>query len=139
MNTSDLTARLRANGHRVTSPRRAVFETLLDATEHLTVEDVAARATSRHPGVNLSSVYRSLDLLAELGLARETRFGDEDAARWELAHPDEHFHLVCQGCGAVDHHAGELVAQIIDHLAGGHHFQAHTVDLTVTGLCQACS
>jgi Fur family ferric uptake transcriptional regulator len=136
--TQDLTTRLRAHGYRVTRPRQAVWRALVDADGHLTVEEVAARVAQHHPGVNLASVYRSLALFSELDLARESRLGDEDATRWELAHPDEHFHLVCDTCGRVEHHAGDLVERIVDHLRAGHRFAATSVDLTVVGTCADC-
>lgn len=137
--TEELTAQLRQQGYRVTRPREAVWQVLVEAGDHLTVEEVATRVTRRHPGVNLASVYRSLALFAQLDLVRESRLGDEDVTRWELAHPDEHFHLVCDVCGAVDHHAGDIVARITDHLRSGHRFDAQSVELTVVGRCAACA
>jgi Fur family ferric uptake transcriptional regulator len=137
--TDELSAQLRVKGYRVTRPRQAVWRALNDAREHLTVEEVAARVAERQPGVNLASVYRSLALFAELDLVRESRLGDEDITRWEIAHPDEHFHLVCDVCGRVDHHAGDLVARVIDHLRSGHHFEPRSVELTVAGRCSGCA
>ena len=133
----ELTERLRAAGYRNTRPRRAVWEVLAAADAHLTVEQIDDRLRRTGESVDLASVYRSLALLAELGLARESHLGDE-AGRWERAHPDEHFHLVCVQCGDVDHHVGSLVAQIRDHLDGGHGFEVHDVDLVVSGRCEAC-
>lgn len=133
-----LTQLLRRHGHRVTRPRRAVYEALT-AADHVTVDELYAMVQEREPGVNLASVYRSLALFAELGLARESRIGGGEAAHWELSHPDEHFHVVCTECGAVDHHVGALVAQITDHLRHGHDFDARSVQLTVTGRCRHCA
>lgn len=131
-------AALRRHGHRVTRPRRAVFAVLADADEHLTVERIEDLVTATGEDVNLASVYRTLALLDELGLARETRLGG-GAATWELAHPDEHFHLVCEACGRVDHHVGSLVADLVDHLADDEHrFEARRVELTVSGRCADC-
>lgn len=135
---ADLEQLLRSRGYRVTRPRRAVWEVLCAADGHLTVEEVAGRILERGHDVDLASVYRTLDLLEELELARSSRLGDTDASRWELAHPDEHFHLVCASCGSVDHHVGSLVAQIRDHLDRGHGFEVGTVELTVTGRCHRC-
>lgn len=139
MSPSELTAQLRSYGHRVTRPRRAVYEALEHAETHLTADELAWRVQQRHPGVNIASVYRSLALFADIGLARETRLGDSDAARWEISHPDEHFHVVCERCGHVDHHVGQLVHDITEHLRAGHGFHARTVDLTVTGRCRECA
>lgn len=135
---TDLEQLLRARGYRVTQPRRTVWEVLRTARGHLTVEQVAMEAETRGHEVDLASIYRSLDLLEQLGLARCSRLGASEASRWELAHPDEHFHLVCRSCGSVDHHVGSLVAEVRDHLDAGHGFAVDTVELTVTGRCADC-
>lgn len=129
---------LRAGGHRVTGPRIAVWQALVQSNGHLTAEELADRVAAIDPTVNLASVYRSLTLFEELDLVRQSRLG-ATAGRWELAHPDEHFHLVCRRCGTVDHHLGSLVQSIKDHLAGGHDFQAENVELIVSGVCAACA
>lgn len=129
---------LREHGYRLTRPRQAVWQVLFEAEGHLTAEQVAAAVEERSPGVNLASIYRSLTLLADLDLVRESRVGEGDAARWEIAHPDEHFHLVCENCGEVTHHAGDLVDQVRDHLAAEHGFEARAVELIVSGLCARC-
>lgn len=136
--TDDMAQALREAGHRVTRPRRAVWSALVEAEGHLTVDELASRVKVHEPGVNLASVYRSLAVFAELEMVRESRLGDEDAGRWELAHPDEHFHLVCEECGSIDHHVGTLVQEVRDHLTDGHGFQPREVELIVTGLCGDC-
>lgn len=129
---------LRTRGYRVTQPRRAVWDVLNAADGHLTVEQVTARIGATGTEVDLASVYRTLSLFEELGLARTSRLGDSEAGRWELMHPDEHFHLLCEVCGEVDHHVGSLVARIRDHLDQGHGFEVRGVELTVTGVCSRC-
>lgn len=136
--TERLEVALRGHGYRSTAPRRAVWQVLVRSGDHLTVERVHELAREAGANLDLASAYRALGLLAELGLARETRLGD-GAGRWELAHPDEHFHLVCTECGDVDHHVGSLVADLTDHLAEEpHRFAADRVELTVTGRCARC-
>ncbi len=137
MNDSDLDELLRARGHRVTDQRRAVWQALTDGG-HLTAEALAVAANEGEAEVNLASVYRTLALFSELGLARESRFGGEEAAHWEVAHPDEHFHVVCEQCGNVDHHVGTLVEQVRHHLLDGHGFEADDIELHVRGRCAAC-
>ena len=135
--TADVADLLRAHGHRVTGPRRAVWRALVESGAHLTAEELSERVARIDPSINLASVYRSLTLFEELDLVRQSRLGDA-AGRWELAHPDEHFHLVCTGCGSVDHHAGSLVTSVRDHLSDGHGFEADQSELTVTGRCASC-
>jgi Fur family transcriptional regulator, ferric uptake regulator len=135
---TDIDRTLRAQGHRSTRPRRAVWRVLAAADEHLTVEQIDDRLRAGDDAVDLASIYRTLALFAEIGIARETRLGGEEASRWERAHPDEHFHLVCAECGDVDHHVGSLVAQIHHHLDQGHGFEVRDVELVVTGRCARC-
>lgn len=129
---------LRSRGHRLTGPRRAVWEVLHSAGEHLTAGQITQRARRAHPEVNRASVYRSLALFAELGLARESNLGMGEASRWETAHLDDQFHLVCECCGRIGHHAGDLVERVRSHLSGEHGFRARRVELHVSGLCGAC-
>jgi len=130
---------LRDSGNRLTEPRLRVWEVLNRSDSHLTVEQIVAEVHLADPTINTSSVYRTLALFADLDLVRESQLGPDEGARWELDHPDDHFHLVCRSCGEVDHHEGDLVDQIRDHLRSGHGFAAEGVDLVVTGLCIACA
>ncbi|MBW3577974.1 MAG: transcriptional repressor [Actinobacteria bacterium] len=130
---------LREHGYRLTQPRQLVWDVLREAGDHLTAEEIADRVQRRSPGINLASVYRSLALLSDLELVRESRLGESGAARWELAHPDEHFHLVCETCGEVAHHVGNLVEQVRQHLSAGHGFHVDSVELVVTGRCAECA
>lgn len=130
-------------GHRTTRPRLAVWAALhqagdVDGDGHLTADEVARRVHVAHPDINLASVYRTLGLFRDLGLVRESRLAGDGASHWELAHPDEHFHMVCDRCGRVDHHVGSLVAGIVDHLQSSHHFVPERVELVVRGHCIDC-
>ena len=129
---------LRQRGYRLTRPREAVFHALASAGGHLTAEAIADRVVAAGEPINLASVYRSLAVLEEVGLARESRLG-EGGRRWELAHPDAEFHLVCDRCGHVEPHGGELVEQVRSHLAAEHGFAADAVTLVVHGTCARCA
>lgn len=135
----DLGTLLRQRGHRVTPPRRLVWSVLQSSDAHLTADAIARRVSEMDPSVNLSSIYRSLALFADLDLVRESSFDSDGASRWEIAHPDDHFHLVCRHCGRVEHHVGDQVEQIRHHLGAGHGFEVESVDLLVSGLCAHCA
>ena len=129
---------LREHGYRVTPPRQRVWR-VLAAGEHLTAEEIVARVADDHgEDVNLASVYRALALMEELDLVRSSRLGEQAPTTWELAHPDEHFHLVCRVCGGVSHHRGTLVDQVATHLREGHDFEPEDIELVVTGRCADC-
>jgi Fur family ferric uptake transcriptional regulator len=134
-----LTDALRQHGYRVTPPRRLVWEVLAESRAHLTADEIAARIARDHEEVNLASVYRALGLLEDLDLVRSSRLGNESTTTWELAHPDEHFHIVCASCGRVEHHRGTLVDEIAGHLRQAHGFRPTTIELVVTGFCRDCA
>lgn len=135
---TELSSVLRGSGHRVTGPRRVVWDVLCNARRHLTAEEVAERARASDPAINRSSVYRSLGLFSDLGIARESTLGPGAASHWEVAHPDDQFHLRCTVCGRVQHHTGDLVGRISRHLADNHGFEAQHVELVVAGTCADC-
>ncbi|HLV89887.1 MAG: transcriptional repressor [Acidimicrobiales bacterium] len=130
---------LEREGHRMTAPRRAVWDVVSTAERHLTADEIAARVRAEHPDVNLSSVYRSLTLFSELGLVRESSLDSGGPAHWEPAHPDDEFHLRCRRCGKVDHHTGDLVGRVREHLEAEHGWVTEQVELLVTGLCPDCA
>jgi Fe2+ or Zn2+ uptake regulation protein len=119
----ELVAALRAGGHRLTGPRRAVWAALSPPASggeaHLSVDEVVERTQALDAGIDRATAYRVLALLEELGLVRASQLDAGDAVRWERAHPDEHFHLRCTACGTVEHHVGTLVATVREHLDDG--------------------
>lgn len=135
---AELGSVLRNHGFRLTSPRWLVWSVLRSANGHLTADEIASLVHEADPTINISSIYRSLTLFEDLDLVRESHLGIDDSARWEIAHPDDHFHMVCRKCGTVDHHVGELVEQIRSHLGDHHDFTADNIDLVVTGVCPRC-
>jgi len=137
MQSMDVAERLRDEGYRMTPQRQLVWEALREAEHHLTAEEIHERVSRTVPDFNVASVYRTLTLLAELGLAREVQLGD-GRGHWEVAHPDDEFHLVCRSCRRVTHHPGDLVEQVRQHLSGEHGFKPEAVDLVVHGVCADC-
>ncbi len=135
----DLEEALRRRDLRVTRPRQLVWAVLHESGHHLTAAEIAAEVARRDPAVNLSSVYRTLSLFADLRLARESRLGADDASHWEPAHADDVIHLVCAGCDAVLHHEGREVERLRTHLGEHHGFVAEWVDVVVHGRCPDCA
>lgn len=134
----DLERALRTHGHRVTEPRRVVWEVLSATDGHLNAQEIAELVRARDSGINVSSVYRTLTLLTDLALVRESRLGDE-ASTWEVAHPDDAIHLVCSRCGTVRHHHTELIEDLRHQLAGRGGFRTASIDVRVDGHCLTCA
>lgn len=110
---------------------------LTSTDRHLNAQEIAERVHDRDPGINVSSVYRTLTLFAGLDLVRESRLGD-DASTWETAHGDTVIHLVCERCGTVHHHDADVVETLRSQLLRGARFRADHIDVRVTGRCAAC-
>ena len=92
-------ARCRERGLPMTAQRRVVMEELLASREHPTAEAIRERAARRVPGISLTTVYRVLDLLGDLGLARKTS-SPGGACRYD-PRLDRHHHLVCMSCDRI--------------------------------------
>lgn len=133
----DVAHRLRTRGYRMTPQRQLVWDALRHAEHHLSAEQIHERVATVVPDFNVASVYRTLSLLADLGLANEVQLGD-GRGYWELAHADDVLHLHCRVCGRVDHHAAEEVERIRAHLSGDHDFEPEDVDVVVHGVCSRC-
>lgn len=134
---SDLGARLRAHGKRLTTQRERVLaavERLGHATPDQVVESVATDGGSPLP---VSTVYRSLDALQELGLLTHTHV-DHRAPSYHLAEHATHVHVLCRGCGWV----GELPLSVADGFAARIDaelgFAADVSHAAVHGLCRTC-
>ncbi|MGH8932719.1 MAG: Fur family transcriptional regulator [Egibacteraceae bacterium] len=134
----DVAHHLRDLGYRLTPQRQLVWDALRrSAGRHLSAEEIHQEVTRTVPDFNVASVYRTLTLLEDLGLAKSVNLGD-GRGHWELSHPDDEFHLLCRMCKRVLHHSGDIVPRLRKHLAAEHDFTAEQVDLVVHGLCADC-
>lgn len=134
----DLMAQLRATGLRATTARRAVLEALLNAGDsHLVADELAERIHTDHPEIHLSTVYRTLDSLADAGLVNLARFHDRPAT-YHLA-VDVHHHAVCTQCGDTLNLPAGVLAPVIRGLAKRYGFRAEPRHLTIVGRCATCA
>jgi Fe2+ or Zn2+ uptake regulation protein len=127
---------LRASGYRVTSQRIVIHDALVDLGRHATAEDVRAAVATRLPNVSLPTVYAGLEALEDSGLVRRVATG-QGPTLYD-AGTEEHHHLVCRRCGAVE----DLVAPVKlgPALAGAkaQGFTAEVAEVVVRGLCASC-
>jgi Fur family ferric uptake transcriptional regulator len=91
---------LREKGHRLTPQRMLVIEALHKADRHISAEEIYRQLHRRYPYANISTVYRTLELLKKLDLVTETDFG-EGRVRYHVAENGHHHHLVCRSCGNI--------------------------------------
>ena len=127
---------LKDRGYRLT-PQRELVLSAVDELGHATPDEVLAKVHEQSSAVNISTVYRTLELLEELGLVRHTHITDRAPTYHSKATPD-HVHLVCRTCGKVlEAHPDEFVP-LLESLLDAHGFEPDLGHLTVFGRCQDC-
>ncbi|MFL6238238.1 MAG: Fur family transcriptional regulator [Actinomycetes bacterium] len=127
---------LRAQGYRLTPQRQLVLEAVT-RLGHATPEEVADAVQKTAHGVNISTVYRTLELLEQLGLVTHTHLG-HGAPTYHSASDADHVHLVCRECGLVTETTPELVGAVLDRLVSEEGFQADVRHLAIFGTCRQC-
>ena len=127
---------LRARGYRMTPQRLAILHVLHHSGKHLNPTEVYERARSQFDGLTETTVYRTLEFLAENGLARPALMGNGHLV-YEIAR-HEHHHLVCRACGKeteVDHNLLKSMYQKLESTSGYKLTDSH---ITFFGLCPEC-
>ncbi|MBO6939094.1 MAG: transcriptional repressor [Deltaproteobacteria bacterium] len=126
------------NGLRSTSQRRLVSEAFFRSTGHLSIEDLLATVREEDSKIGYATVYRTLKLLKDCGLAYERHFGD-GVSRYEVALEDEHHdHLICMSCGKIVEFENDEIEQLQDDLAAKHGFVLKRHVHELYGLCGDC-
>jgi Fur family transcriptional regulator, ferric uptake regulator len=127
---------LRASGYRVTPQRQLVLEAVT-RLNHASPEEICAEVNQTARGVNVSTVYRTLELLEQLGLVTHTHLG-HGAPSYHLAAQAQHVHLVCRECGRVTELPPEAARPLVTALDEEHGFETDVRHLTVFGTCREC-
>jgi Fur family ferric uptake transcriptional regulator len=127
---------LRARGYRVTPQRQLVLEAVA-RLDHATPEEIGAQVQQTARGVNISTIYRTLELLEQIGMVTHTHLG-HGAPIYHLASDAGHVHLVCQECGRVSEIGPDAIRPLITALAERHGFETDVGHLTVFGRCADC-
>lgn len=133
----DVLERLRSSGARLTTPRRAVIRALVEGEPHQTADDLADLVALRHPEVHKSTVYRTLDALAELGLVEHVHLGHGRAV-YHL-HGDDDLHLLCSSCGLVTHIPSSSLDSSRERIARHTGFVLEPGHFALPGLCAGCN
>lgn len=137
MSTGSWQTQLRAKGYRLTPQRQLVLEAVAELG-HATPEEIVTAVRRTAGGVNISTVYRTLELLESLDLVTHTHL-DHGAPTYHAATQDDHVHLVCRDCGDVTEVAPETVIDVVERLAREEGFVADVGHLAFFGRCRGCS
>ena len=135
--TAEIDHQLRQKGHRLTPRRLMVVQVLAEQGDHLTVEAILSAVQKRYPSTNKTTVYRTLELLNELGFVLITDLGS-GRLEFELSgHP--HHHLICERCSArtevEDRFLEPLRASLLEHYG----FSTNLHHFALFGTCPHCT
>lgn len=122
---------MRSKGLKQTQQRQVLFDCFVTSEGHLAIEDLLARAQPELPGIGYATVYRTLKLFTEAGIAHERRFQD-GFSRYEPAEQGEHHdHLICKLCGHIFEFEDDVVERRQAEVAAAHGMKvvAHRHDI----------
>ena len=128
---------LRARGLRWTPQRRLLIEVLAGIDGHVTGADLVERCRRLDPETIPSTVYRTLDVLEEIGLVRHGH-GADGREEYHVLPAVVHGHLHCGGCGAVEEISEDEVAAVAELFGSRHGFAVDGSHITIVGRCRAC-
>jgi Fur family ferric uptake transcriptional regulator len=128
---------LRRAGHRATPQRVAVLSAFGESGIHLTAEEIFQRVEGQIPGMTLSTVYRTLELLRDIQIVTETDLG-EGVRQYELIDDAPHHHLICTECGYMIDFDDSAVTPLRDYVIETYGFEPHLNHLAIFGRCPMC-
>ncbi|MFH1063418.1 MAG: Fur family transcriptional regulator [Candidatus Omnitrophota bacterium] len=139
--------KFRGFGYRMTLARQAILDVLSQTKNHLSAEEIYHEVYKIYPSSGLATVYRTVELLVQIGLVNKFDFGD-GRARYELEigseHKDHHHHLVCMQCRRVIDYTDfieeevELLTKTEKGLSEKYNFQIKKHIIQFYGLCDKC-
>ena len=133
----EIVSKLREQGYRLTPQRMMILSAIEKGIDHVSAEEIYAKVAAKYPQVNISTVYRTLELLERLGLVTETDMGD-GRLRYHPADKGHHHHLVCTECGAITDLDESTLARLKDVLFNRYDFDAELRHMAIFGLCASC-
>lgn len=129
-------SKLRSAGFRITPQRQLILQAV-ETLRHGTPEEILAEVQRTATGVNLSTVYRTLEVLEEVGLVTHAHIG-HGAPTYHAIEEEIHIHLVCDRCKRVDSVHSEIAESFVQTLQRDRGFATDLAHMTLHGLCQRC-
>ena len=131
-----LAAMLRERGLRLTPQRQLILEAVHELG-HATPESVHHHVRERAAGINITTVYRTLELLEELGLVNHTHLS-HGSPTYHAAGEDQHVHLVCRNCGSISEVDPSVMQPVTDRLRDEKGFRVDVGHVSLFGECGDC-
>ena len=132
-----IVSKLSEKGYRLTPQRMMILAAIEDSDDHISAEEIYVQVVAKYSHVNISTVYRTLELLKRLGLVTETDFGG-GRVRYHPADKGHHHHLVCTECGAIIDLDESVLSSLKDTLLREYKFSADLRHLAILGRCANC-
>jgi Fur family ferric uptake transcriptional regulator len=129
---------LKERGHRLTPQRQLILEAIESSAGHVSAESIHAKVAAQFPQVNISTVYRTLELLQELGMVTHTHF-DDGVAQYHLSSEAPHQHMVCRRCGDEREIDVSVLDPVDRHLRERYGFVADLAHFAIIGHCARCA
>ena len=134
---SHVASELKQKGLRITPQRLMIISAVENSTDHISAEEIYSQVIQLFPNVNISTVYRTLDTLADMKLVTKTDLGD-GRVRYHPAAKGHHHHLVCRECGAIIDLDEKALAGLTEMLLRDYNFIADLRHLGIPGKCINC-
>ena len=131
-----IAAALKRNGYKLTPQRRAVIRTVASSDDHLTPTALHEKLRREYPAIGLVTVYRTLEIMARLGLVCQVHAGG--CRSYTIAARERHHHLICSGCGRVVDFGGYNLDELKQRLSRETGFEIGDYLLEFVGLCPQC-
>ncbi|MCD6309494.1 MAG: transcriptional repressor [Candidatus Eremiobacteraeota bacterium] len=130
---------LKKNGLKLTRQRQVILDFLMKSDKHITAEQLYRAIEKKHPNIGLSTVYRTLKLLSDCGLARTLRL-DENITSFEASYRKKHHdHIICRECGHVVEFYSEKIKTLQIEIAKKYGFIPEDHRIKIIGLCPRCA
>lgn len=130
-------ALLEGKGYRLTPQRLIILTALQKSGDHISAEDVFKQVRRQYPTINISTIYRTLELLEKINLVTSTDLGD-GTKQYHYIESSKHHHLVCKSCGDIMELSGSHLQPLKDVLYKEYKFKTNLNHLVIYGLCRRC-
>ena len=134
--TADVIQTLRGRGLRMTPQRRAIVAEIMRTQGHISPTALARTVQGEMPGVNASTIYRTLSLLEEVGVLAHAHL--ESGAEYHRTEEAGHVHLTCSSCGAEDDLSMDEAEAMVRLIERHHGFHPDLTHFAISGLCADC-
>ena len=134
---TEIIDRIAKQGHRLTTPRQTIVKLVAPRQDYFSAQEIWDEVQSQHRGIGRATVFRTLDLLVELGVLNRVHVGD-GCHRYTVCETTHHHHLMCTDCGSVSAIEADAIEKQIHRMAGDQGFELLTHHLELIGRCAAC-